>query len=294
MSLQIYQIPTKLNVLRFKRFHWLLMIIICFVVLLNTKVVFASNRIISLIPSSTELLFAIGYGDEIIAVSNYCNYPEDKIKNLPRIGDQNLNVEKIISLSPTILVDTNSIHKRYESIFKKLKLNYVNIDIKTHSDVPKVAYWLAEQLGDKSKANPFVNEWNKEITSLNSNNLSKKIRIYAEIGSNPIVAVGGNNNIDSIITFAGGKNVLANHEDYPLINSEMVLLSNPEIIILIYPDANIDSVKNRLGWKKIKAVQNNYIYAVDQDLFVRPGPRNLQAIRIVNNLINKVIENESN
>ena len=125
MSLQIYQIPTKLNVLRFKRFQWLLkIIIICFVLLLNSKILFASNRIISLIPSSTELLFAIGYGNEIIAVSNYCNYPEDKIKNLPRIGDQNLNVEKIISLSPTILVDTNSIHKRYESIFKKLKLNY--------------------------------------------------------------------------------------------------------------------------------------------------------------------------
>lgn len=280
--------PRSLNCVRYYFF------ITTLVFLLNSNIAFASNRIVSLIPSSTELLFAIGFGNEIVAVSNYCNYPEDKIKDLPRIGDQTLNVEKILSLSPTILVDTNSIHKRYENIFKRLNLNYVNIDIKSHSDIPNVACWLAEQLGDKARANAFVDEWNKEISSLNSNNLSKTIKVYAEVSNNPIVAVGGNNNIDSIICLAGGKNVLAKQSDYPLINSEMVLLTNPEIIILIYPDANVDSVKNRLGWKRIKAVQNNHIFAVDQDLFVRPGPRNLQAIKIVNKLINKVIEDESN
>ena len=105
--------PRSLNCVRYYFF------ITTLVFLLNSNIAFASNRIVSLIPSSTELLFAIGFGNEIVAVSNYCNYPEDKIKDLPRIGDQTLNVEKILSLSPTILVDTNSIHKRYENIFKR-------------------------------------------------------------------------------------------------------------------------------------------------------------------------------
>ena len=253
----------------------------------------AANRIISLIPSSTEILFAIGFGDELVAVSNYCNYPEDKIKDLPRIGDQNLNVEKIVSLSPTILVDTNSIHKRYENIFKRLKLNYVNIDIKSQSDIPLVAYSLAEMLGDRNRAKAFVDQWNDEIKNLKAFNNSCSIGIYAEISNNPIQAVGTNNIIDSIIGLSGGKNVFEKQKDYPLVNFEMVLLSNPDIIILIYPDADIESVKNRAGWKSIKAIKNNHVFAVDQDLFVRPGPRNLQAIKIINNIISKVIEDES-
>ncbi len=253
----------------------------------------AANRIISLIPSSTEILFAIGFGDELVAVSKYCNYPEDKIKDLPRIGDQNLNVEKIVSLSPTILVDTNSIHKRYESIFKRLNLNYVNIDLKSQSDIPLVAYSLAEMLGDRNRAKAFVDQWNDEIKKLKAFNNSCSIGIYAEISNNPIQAVGTNNIIDSIIGLAGGKNVFEKQKDYPLVNFEMVLLSNPDIIILIYPNADIESVKNRAGWKSIKAVKNNHVFALDQDLFVRPGPRNLQAIKIINNIISKVIEDES-
>ena len=268
-------------------------LIIVFIFFLNPLTLLAENRIISLIPSSTEILFAIGFGKEIIAVSNYCNYPEDEIKSLPRIGDQNLNVEKIISLKPTILVDTNHIHQKYENIFKSFNLNYVNIDIASYSDIPKAACLLAKLLGNPQKADNFVSNWNSEIDKVNIKSNSKTIKIYAEISDNPYQAVGGNNNINSIIQIAGGKNIFDKQSEYPIVNSEMLLLSNPEIIILIYPDANVESIKNRTGWNNIKAVKNNNIFIVNQDIFVRPGPRNLQAIKILNNLINKVIEGEN-
>ncbi|MBR4330523.1 MAG: ABC transporter substrate-binding protein, partial [Candidatus Riflebacteria bacterium] len=82
-----------------------LLVLFCFTFPINHLKAEETNRIISLIPSSTEILFAIGFGNDVTAVSNYCNYPSKEIEGLPRIGDQNLNIEKIISLKPTILVD---------------------------------------------------------------------------------------------------------------------------------------------------------------------------------------------
>ena len=249
-----------------------------------------SNRIISLIPSSTEMLFSIGFGREIIAVSNYCNYPSKEIEGLPRIGDQNLNIEKILSLKPTILVDTNGIHKRYEELFQKLKLNYLNLSIKSIEDVPLEASRLAEILGDKTKADDFIKKWNLEISKLTTNNDKKITSIYMEIWNNPIQAVGGNNIMNSIILAAGGENVLAKQNDYPVINSEILMVANPDIIILAYPDADIESVKKRPGWKIINAVKNNRVFSINQDTIVRPGPRNIEAIREINKFINKVEE----
>ena len=267
-----------------------LLLLFCLIIFPNSLKAETSNRIISLIPSSTEMLFSIGFGKEVIAISNYCNYPSKEIEGLPRIGDQNLNIEKILSLKPTILVDTNGIHKRYEELFQKLKLNYVNLLMKSMEDVPLEASRLAEILGDKTKADDFIKNWNLEINKLTVNKNRSNPSIYMEIWNNPIQAVGGNNIMNSIILAAGGKNVLEKQNDYPVINSEILMVANPDIIILAYPDADIESVKKRPGWKIINAVKNNQVFSIDQDTIVRPGPRNIEAIREINKFINKVEE----
>lgn len=270
----------------------IIVILIIHILFINNSV-FASNRIISLIPSSTELLFAIGFGDEVIAVSNYCNYPEEKIRDLPKIGDQNLILEKILSLKPSILVDTNGIHKKYSEKLKKLKLNYINIDIKSQLDIPNAALILGKELGDLDKANKFIEKWNREIKSLQQIDNNKTPKAYMEIWNNPIQAVGGNNNMNDMLQLAGGKNILEEQKDYPIVNTEMIILNNPDIIFLVYPNADIESVRNRPGWKNIKAIKNNNIFTLNQDILVRPGPRNLEAIKIINSIISKVTNNES-
>ena len=266
------------------------LLLLFFIIPQNRLKAETSNRIISLIPSSTEMLFSIGFGNEVVAISKYCNYPSREIEGLPRIGDQNLNVEKILSLKPTILVDTNGIHKRYEELFQKLKLNYLNLSIKSIEDVPLEAARLAKILGNKGKADDFINNWNLEINKLKSNKTKKAPSIYMEIWNNPIQAVGGNNIMNSIITAAGGENVLGKQNDYPVINSEILMIANPDIIILAYPDADIESIKKRPGWKTINAVKNNQVFSINQDTIVRPGPRNIEAIRELNKFINKVEE----
>ena len=97
-----------------------------------------------------------------------------------------------------------------------------------------------------------------------------------------------------MIEIAGGNNALEKQKDYPVVNTEILMLANPDLIILAYPDASIEDLKKRPGWKNIKAVKNNNIFKINQDIIVRPGPRNIDAIKEINNYINKVKANENN
>lgn len=276
------------------KFKNCLKLLFIFMLFFVTNSIYAANRIISLIPSSTELLFAIGFGNEVVAVSNYCNFPEKDICNLPKIGDQNLDLEKIISLNPSILIDTNGIHMKYAETFKNLGLNYINIEIKKQSDIAKAALILGKLLGDETKSNKFVENWNKEIRMLKPIPAFYSPKVYMEIWHTPIQGAGANTNIDDILRLAGGINIFKNEINYPLVNTEMVLMKNPDIIFLIYPNPDIEAVKSRPAWKYIKAVENNNIFAINQDILVRPGPRNIEAIKIMNKIINKVVKNEIN
>ena len=271
-----------------------LLIIVTLLIFTSITGTYANNRIISLIPSSTEMLFALGFDEEVVAVSKYCNYPEGKLTNLPRIGDQNLDIEKIVSLKPTILVDTNGIHKRYEEKFKELNLNYVNLEIKNYSDIPIEAARLALMLDNPTKAYEFIDKWNNDISQLQKSKENSTVKVYIEIWNNPVQAVGRDTMINSMIEIAGGNNALEKQKDYPVVNTEILMLANPDLIILAYPDASIEDLKKRPGWKNIKAVKNNNIFKINQDIIVRPGPRNIDAIKEINNYINKVKANENN
>ena len=94
------------------------------------------------------------------------------------------------------------------------------------------------------------------------------------------------------MTSAGGINVFSDIEDFPTVNSEMVIETNPDIILLIYPEASMESVKARPGWQNIKAIKNNAVFCIDQDIVVRPSLRNLEAIKQINEIINKVNKDE--
>lgn len=259
-----------------------------------------SIRIVPLIPSSTELICAMGLEKYLVAASHYCNYPPEIVNKLPRIGDQNLNIEKIVSLKPTILLDTNSIHKRYEELFKRLNLPYVNLQIESPEELGTAAKAIGEiltgQTGNQSYiqiASAFAKQWEQDYSNLKVFKPEQKPRVYIEIWNNPIQACGGNNNMNSILEIAGGINIFAGQKDFPSINSEMMIKENPDIILLAYPEADAEAIRNRPGWNIIKAVKNGHIFPINQDIMVRPSPRNIDAMKKINEIINQVVNNEN-
>lgn len=246
------------------------------------------NRIISLAPSQTELLYAMGLGHQIVGVSDYSNYPEDVLTK-PTIGDIDLNIEKIIALRPTILVDANSMRKGYAALFKQLKLNYVDFKMSELKDTLAVARGLGELLKEQDKAAEFAKDWEKKLDNVSNPVITKPLTFYAEIWGEPMQAAGPSSFISKIIEKAGLENVIKTGVEYPVINKETVVGLNPDVIFLIYPieKNTVSRVKNRAAWGHIKAIKADRLYTLEQDLFVRPSPRNLEGVELINNLLQK-------
>ena len=246
----------------------------------------SNNRIISLVPSHTELLYCISSGHEVVGVSDYCNYPPEVIEKA-KVGGLQLNIEQILSLQPTLLLDLNSMNKRYEMIFGQLGLNYVNIEIHNLSDVPAAARRIAKILGYPQRSKDFIEKWNKKLADLTANLPEKSPTIYLEIWDKPMQAAGPSSFMGKLLVAAGATNAIQQETDYPVVNSEHIISANPDIILLAYPLPDLESVLKRPGWQNITAAKKKQIFSLNQDLFVRPGPRNLQAIENLKKIIEK-------
>ena len=244
-------------------------------------------RIISLVPSQTELLFAMGFEKNIVGVSDYCNFPPEA-QTKEKIGDMELKIERIMLLRPTILVDVNNMHKKYEPLFRQLGLNYVNFSLTRLEYLPKVALELAEILGAKEKGEVFVDHWNSKTSSMELPAPANKIKVYMEIWDTPMQAAGKNSYIGDMISKAGGTNVFQDSNDFPVVNSENIISSNPDVILVAYPLPDLKSISNRPGWKNLNAVKNKQIYPLDQDLYVRPGPRNVDGLKNLNRIFRQI------
>lgn len=262
-----------------------------FFLIFNYELCASNNRIITLAPSQTELVYAMGLGEQIVGVSDYSDYPKDAL-NKTKIGDIELKVELILSLSPTIIIDVNSMRKSYEPLFRRLNLNYVNYNISEMEDIASMALEIGKCLKEEEKANKFASKWLSEVQALNLKKPEVPFTFYAEIWGTPMQAAGNKSFISKIIERSGGKNIFNSKIEYPVINKESVVSLNPNVVFLFYPikEEEVLNVKNRPAWKHISASKNNNIYALDQDLFVRPGPRNLDGLKMINKILNKAIK----
>lgn len=247
----------------------------------------AENRIISLVPSQTELLFALGLGTQLVGVSDYCNYPPEALEK-PKIGGLELNIERIMSLRPSILVDINNMHKKYEMLFGQLGLNYVNFNLTRLEQLPQVALELAEILSAQEKGVEFATSWNKQIENLELEAPANQVKVYFEIWDTPMQAAGSNSYIGEMLSKAGGSNIFSDTIDFPVVNSEAIINGDPDVIFVAYPLPKLETIKNRAGWQSMKAIKKNQIYALDQDLFIRPGPRNLAGLKQLNSIFRQV------
>ncbi|NLM17969.1 MAG: ABC transporter substrate-binding protein [Candidatus Riflebacteria bacterium] len=245
-------------------------------------------RIVSLVPSSTEIICALGLRDNLVGVTTYCDYPPEVLK-IDKIGNTALNTEKIISLNPDVLVDTNSAHGRYAPFLQKLGYSYINLKIDNLQELLSEAKRLSDFLGKPEAYLPFKEKYEKAINSLRFR-MDKKPRIYIEVWNIPWQTAGGNTFINDIIERAGGVNIFKKMKNYKSINFEMLISRDPDIVLLAYPQADPKEFAAREGFSALKAVRAGRVYKMPYDLFVRPSPRNLEATAHLNALIERISE----
>lgn len=236
------------------------------------------QRIVSLSPASTEILFAVGAENQIVAVSDFSDYPP-QAQNLPKVGGfdgKTLSLEKILSFNPDFVYLTNVMHNHLIPHFESLNIDYYLSDANSFEQVKNEILQIAKITGHTSTGENLVKEIDSAINKINSQNqLLQKPTVYWEVWNSPFMSVGNSSFINDLIKTAGGINIFQEiAQAYPTVSEETIVAKNPQIIIIPQNSGiTVDSVKNRNGWSQIDAVKNDKIFIVDDNLLTRSGAR---------------------
>jgi iron complex transport system substrate-binding protein len=249
------------------------------------------NRIVSLAPANTEMLFAVGAGDKVVGVDEYSNYPAAAAK-LPKVGGfLDVNVEAVVGLKPDMVV-VSSMHKQPVAQLEQLGIKCFVVEPRNITQVYSSIELLGSLVGREADAKRVVDGIKATIADVarKTSTVSQRKLVFYEVWGDPLQSAGPNTYIHEIIVLAGGRNLTADTaEDYPLIGYEVVVARDPDVIV--YPtyhgsvDLTAEGLSARPGWSGIKAVRNNALHGIDADLTSRGGPRIGEAVAALAKLL---------
>jgi iron complex transport system substrate-binding protein len=254
-----------------------------------------AQRIVSLAPSATEILFAVGAGDQVIGRDSFSNYPES-VKDLQDVGGSmgDYSMETIASLNPDLVVATEINTPEQIKALEDLGLTVYYIKNPVQLDG---LYPILETVGTLSGHEKEAKELVKtltarvaKVTKTIAKAKDKPIVFYEMDGSDPAKpwTTGPNTFMDQMIQMAGGVNVGASMKDaWAQISLEELLVQDPNLILL--GDAaygmTAEQVATRAGWETLSAVKSNAIYTFNDDMASRPGPRMVDGLEALAKLI---------
>lgn len=233
------------------------------------------KKIVSLIPSNTEILFALGLGKEVKGVTAYDDYPKAAQKIIKVVSTE-VDTEKIIAMKPDLVLGHESSLNFQKDAYKQLEEAKIPLfvvkDAQTLQSAEKTIEQIGQLTGTTDKAKAVVQRMEKQKASLQTKAAKQKKQptVWIEI-SNDLYTAGDNTFMNEMLDLAGGKNIVTK-KGYPKYNEEQVIKADPDVIITTYPNAKQEIAK-RKAWKNIRAVKDGRIYSLDADELSRPGPR---------------------
>lgn len=233
------------------------------------------ERIISVVPSTTEILYALGLGDKLVGVSDFDDYPED-VKSKPKVGGfSNPNLEKIISLKPDVIFVGTPFGKENAEKLKSMGITVILAEAKSFDQIYDSIDLIGKVTGTEEKARELIESMKAKIEEIRNKVKDKeKPRVYfvVSLGKSNWTA-GKGTFIDEVINLAGGENVAADVDGWAEYSIEKIVEKNPQIIITTNHGASIEDIKKAEGYKKTDAVKNNRVFMVDENTVVRPSNR---------------------
>jgi len=236
-----------------------------------------AQRIISLSPANTELLFAAGGGDRIVGVVSSSDFPE-AAKKIPVIGDsRELDLERIMRLKPDLLVAwrQGTSAKQIEQL-RKLSTPLFFIDEHKLADIPKNIEALGQLMGTEKQANKTAAELRNQLSALTKKYANQSpVRLFYQVWDNPLFTLNGKQIVNDAIRLCGGVNVFASQKiTAPNVSREAVLQKNPEAIVGTHDSASpSDSLTIWKRYPTMVAVKQGNLFELDGHLINRAGPR---------------------
>ncbi|GAB4074013.1 ABC transporter substrate-binding protein [Barrientosiimonas marina] len=241
------------------------------------------ERIVSLIPSNTEIAFALGLEDEIVGVTDNDDYPQEA-QEKEKVGGMELNVEKIISLKPDLVLAHASAEQNFKEALKQIRDADINVFVVQGAQQIDETYDTINQIGEitgtQETAEDIVSNMQEEFASLidKTDSISDDERksVFFEVAPAPDMFTAGENTFfNDLLRVVNADNVSKDQDGWTQIDPEAVVELDPDVIITTYGTDNdpVEQVTNRDGWEDMTAIKNDQVYQIDSDIVSRPGPR---------------------
>ena len=240
------------------------------------------KRIIAMLPSHTETIFALGAGAKLVGIDEYSNYPKLETSKIQKVGNGFVpNLEAIAALKPDLVLADESTSSKLVQNLEKLGITVYGASAQTYLETFEKIASLGRMVNRETNALRLITKMRDEINGITAKIASRpRVSVYFEVDPTPYAA-GPGSFIGEMLTRAGGLNILpVSLGAFPKISPELVVSSNPSVII----GAKLEDLLLRPGWANIMAIKNNRVYdptGEDNDAIVRPGPRLATALKIL-------------
>jgi len=256
------------------------------------------RRIVSLAPSITETLFALGLDREIVGVTDFCNYPEAALSK-PKVGSFiSLSAEKIVSLSPDLILATAD-GNRKESVdqLARLGLPVYTVSPSNLTETFRMIFTIGRMTGREKEAHSLVHQLQQRVRHVTAvTERLQRPKVFFQVGLDSLITVGRDTFLNELITLAGGTNISGEETvRYPRYSIERVITAVPDIVIVtsMKGEGSFEQVKkNWSRWSSLPAVRNGRIYLMETDLVFRPSPRIVDGLEELTRLIHPEIRDK--
>lgn len=245
-----------------------------------------SVRVVSLAPSMTEILCAVGGEDLLAGRTSACDYPASVTEDVPVVGSFGKpSLESVLSVGPTLVLDVDLADESIGRKIEKLGIRRERISCNSIRDIPVAIRRVGRLIGRADAAGKLALDIEERLDMLSQGAVSvtNRPRVYVEIWDDPLWTAGSKSHVSRMIYLAGGRNIGDSVEkDHFQASHEWVVSRNPEIILCMYMSRNESAKKKivkRPGWQAVKGVvEKNIFDGFDNNLILRPGPRVVQGI----------------
>lgn len=240
------------------------------------------QRIISLSPSITEVIFALGAGGQLAGATIFCNYPPPA-KDIPRVAEfSRVYFEKILWQMPDLVIaNRDSPAETVKDDLREYRVPFMTVSAYTIDETLRMILDIGSAIGRRREAEELTGKMRNRISNIESKiQGAQPVKTIMVFGHEPLIVAGPGTFADDMIRRAGGINIASNSPlKYPRYSLEQIVLEGPEVIIesgcgISYGASDIEAIKKFWEqWRSIPAVRSGRIVVLDSDIVTRPGPR---------------------
>ena len=260
------------------------------------------TRIISLYPSFTETLFALGAGEKVVGVTKYCDYPPAASQKEQVGGVTTVDLEKVVTLNPDLILVDARLQKELVNGLENFGLTVIALYPKNLEEIIENIRLIGRVTGYESEAIKLTADIEKRVKFITDRTKgladSERPRVFYLVWYDPLKTMGPGSLVDELLQLAGGQNIAADaKEEVAAYSFEMVVQHNPQIIILAggsMTSITVDDLKALEQWQVIDAVKQDKVYIIDAALTAGARPRIVDGLEMITKCLHPELLGDAN